>query len=217
LDTHEKTSLLLERGADTASCSEVGESCLQLVLGLKFTKDAFSAYQENEFKDILMCIVTAGGDVYAADEDGMTVSQTACQYGHEELWREVLAECGYNPGEVFSLEGDFGRSNFREHRRMGVFAAATPNVRSTKLSFKEYGQQRKSLDCVRKVYCREKADFWAVQRECYNFWDTYFETSDTEDYYEWGSVDDERYNDDETAAGYPELLHNGVPWQIVFC
>jgi hypothetical protein len=149
---HEKIFLLLERGADTASCSKFGESCLQLVLSLKITKTVFSAYQEDEFKDILMCIVTAGGDVYAANKRGTTVSKTACQRGHEELWREVLAECGYNPDEVFSLEDDFGHSYFREHHGMGVFAAATPNVRSTKLSFKEYGQQRKSLDCVRNVY-----------------------------------------------------------------
>lgn len=41
-----------------------------------------------------MCIVIAGGNVYAANEKGTTVSRAVCQHGHEELWREVLAECG---------------------------------------------------------------------------------------------------------------------------
>jgi hypothetical protein len=79
---------------------------------LKFTKDAFSACQENELKDILMFIVTAGGDVYAADEQGTTVSRAACQHGHEELWREVLGECDYNPDEVFSLQCSRYRNNY---------------------------------------------------------------------------------------------------------
>jgi hypothetical protein len=51
-----------------------------------------------------MCIATAGGGVYAAGEYGTTVSRAACQHGHEELWRDVLAQCVHNPDEVFSLQ-----------------------------------------------------------------------------------------------------------------
>src|ERR1700738_3026682 len=99
LHMNEKIFLLLRRGADTAARDNDGETCLHLVLMLDadMEKDNFRAYQEDEFKDILMCMVTAGVDLSACDMCGKTASQTAVQHGHEELWREVLAECGYDP------------------------------------------------------------------------------------------------------------------------
>jgi hypothetical protein len=202
LDLHEKIFLLLGRGADVAARGSSGETCLHMVLKLNadMTKYDFRNYQEEEFRDILMCMVTAGADVYASDKDEHTVSQVACMSGCEELWREVLAECGYNPDSVFSIEHDFNPKGFQKYPGIGVFSATAPVVRSTKLSFKEYSQQRKSLDCVQKVYSREDIDINAIRREAVQFWESINESSDSEDY-EWVSVEeddnDQRYEEDD--------------------
>ena len=200
LDLHEKIFLLLGRGADVAARDSSGETCLHIILKLNadMTKYDFRNYQEEEFRDILMCIVTAGADVYASDKDEHTVSQVACMSGREELWREVLAECGYNPDSVFSIKHDFNPKGFQKYPGIGVFSATAPVVRSTKLSFKEYSQQRKSLDCVQKVYSREDIDINAIRREAVQFWESINESSDSEDY-EWVSVeeDDNDQRDEE--------------------
>jgi hypothetical protein len=49
-----------------------------LKLNADMTKYDFQNYQEEEFRDILMCMATAGADVYASDRDEHTVSQVAC-------------------------------------------------------------------------------------------------------------------------------------------
>jgi hypothetical protein len=241
-EVHEKIFLLLGRGADISLYNKFGESCLQIVLQLRLNMYRHLDYQE-EYKDILMCMVTAGASVYTSDKLGWTASQTACEYGHEELWREVLAECGYDPDEVFSLEDDFcqehsGRGvcaecgydpdgafslnhDIQKHPGMGVFAAMPLKVRPWKLSFKEYGRQRKSFDCVRRVYNREEAYYHVKWEEQRLFWETYVELSDSEDD-EWASFNDDEYIDmaalysDDMTTTYPKLLHNGVPWQIAF-
>lgn len=201
LDLHEKIFLLLERGADIATLNNYGETCLHSVLGFyaDMGNKEFQRHQEEELKDILMCMVTAEVDVYASNNHGRTVSQLACKYGHEELWREVLAKCGFDPDKVFSIENDFNAMG--NHPGMVAFSVAAPDVRSTKLSFQEYGRQRKSLDCVKKVYSREDVDMKKVWREREEFWDSIVESSDSEDY-EWVSVEDDDGDDgDEDEDG----------------
>jgi len=218
LGLHEKVFLLLERGADITARNHFGESCLHVVLQFRadMTKPTlfeYLAYEEEEFKDILMCMVTAGADVYASNWHGKTVSHIACEYGYEELWREVLAECGYNPDEVFSLENEFG-TDFRKYPGVRVFSTTAPVVRSTKLSFKEYGRQRKSLDCVRKVYSCEETGILEVWRDRSEFCEAGLESSDSEND-EWVSRVKRRRREDRRKNAmkvrYPELLHNGVP------
>ena len=206
LDMHEKVFLILERGACVAARDRYGRSCLHLVLGFNANmKRGFAAYQEEEFKDILMCMVTAGADVFASDDCGRTASQTAVMYGHEELWREVLTECGYDPDAVFCLKHEFDciKDNLsigvnycccQEIRGARAFSTATPVVRSIKLSFTEYSRQRKLLDCVQKVYSREERDIKKIWRDCDEFWGSIAESSDSEDY-EWVSVEED--DDDE--------------------
>jgi hypothetical protein len=202
-DLDEKVFLLLERGADISARDRSGDTCLSVVLQLlrDMTKDKFSAYQEEEFKDILMCMITAGADVYASDQGGMTVSQTACIFGQEELWREVLAECGYDPDEVFSIENEFRPMGFQSCPGERVFSTVAPYVRPTKLSFKEYSEQRKLLDCVKKVYSREYVDSSVVGQECREFWESVIESSDSEDY-EWAS--DMGEDEDDTDEVYSD-------------
>jgi hypothetical protein len=210
LDLHEKIFLLLGRGTDVAARGDSRETCLHMVLKFDadITKLNFRNYQEEEFKDILMCMVTAGADVYASDKDEHTVSQIACMSGCEELWREVLAECGYNPDSVFSIEHDFNPKGFQKCPGIGVFSAAAPVVRSTKLSFKEYSQQRKSFDCVQKVYSREDIDIRAIWQESDQFWESINENSDSEDY-DWVSIEEDDNDqgdeeDDEDEYGMEE-------------
>lgn len=201
LHLHEKIFLFLQHGAEVHARSPDGLNCLHWVLTFTsdLTKEKFRVYQEQELKDVLMCMVTSGVNVFASDNNGMTVSQVACGSGHEELWREVLSECGYDPDEVFCLEDDFnwwfeGNEKFPG---MSVFPAISPNVRPTKLSFKEYSQQRKSLECVQKVYNPEFIDIGEVYRESDEFWESINESSDSEGY-EWVSDDgDEEEDEDE--------------------
>lgn len=230
LHMSEKTFLLLDRGADITTRDLDGKTCLHYVLmcDADMGKEEFRAYDESEFKDILMCMVTAGADLAACDVYGKTISQTAIEYGHEGLWREVIALCGYNPDEVFSIEHDFCHNDFQKQPGMGVFTSATPNVRLAKLSFEEYRQQRKSLSCVRKAYSRQEVDVQAELNEAFDFWETYIETSDSEDY-EWVNVPHNHPRIKHKKAqrkkrgfkltipnGCPKLLHDGVLWKIAF-
>jgi hypothetical protein len=173
------------------------------------TRHKFRVYQEQEFKDILMCMVTAGADVFTSNWERRTVSQFACIHGHEEIWREVLSECGYDPDTVFRLENDFWsrlplfwpgtRSKIAAEN---VFSTTAPVVRPTKLSFKEYSRQRRSLECVQKVYSSEEIDIQDLWRERDEFWGSILEGSDSEDYESVSSEEDfadDRY--DETENG----------------
>jgi hypothetical protein len=93
-------------------------------------------------KDALMCLVTAGADVYACDKFGESVSEAAYKGGFEDLWIEVLAECGYDPEPFLQcLDHHYRRKN----PGLGAFARIVPKVRPTRFSFAEYGKQRKSL------------------------------------------------------------------------
>jgi hypothetical protein len=143
LDFGEKIFLLLQRGADIRITNHYGDTCLHIILGSRHARWISDRCYREELKDILMCMVTAGADVFASNRKGETISQAACWNGHVDLWREVLGECGYDPGEVFCPENCFDGE--WEFPGMGVFSAMTSNARSTKLSFSEYGQQRNPI------------------------------------------------------------------------
>jgi hypothetical protein len=109
----EKFAFLLNKGADVYFQDENGNTCLHLVL----TYDKICAsqltgsgvYNEQEFKTILMAMIAAGADIEAFNNFGQTPSDVACLYDHEEIWIQVLAACGYDPWEVFSLENEWLR------------------------------------------------------------------------------------------------------------
>jgi hypothetical protein len=52
-------------------------------------------------------MITAGADIYAINEDEMTVWDIAHAEGHGQIWAEVLETCGYNADKV-SQEDDAG-------------------------------------------------------------------------------------------------------------
>jgi hypothetical protein len=154
-NTNEKINLLLERGADVMIRNKLEMNCLHLIFdSVRISNDIISSY-EAEMKDTLMCLVTAGADVYACDKFGESVSEAACKGGFEDLWIVVLAECGYDPEPFLQcLDHHYRRKN----PGLGAFARIVPQVRSTRLSFAEYGKQRKSLP----VISQERVDDFEV-------------------------------------------------------
>ncbi len=175
----------------------------------------FSRYSREDFKDSLMLLVTAGADVYAIDKFGYSVSDIACSNGHEEIWIEVLAECGYNPEEVFSLEEDYPKLQEQFGRGvpgLGVFSTMAPAVRATRLSFAEYSHQRKALSCVRKIELEERNySRWEKEREAWQASKIVLE-DDSDDYEEEESEDEEVVydtEDDEEIYGSDEEEMDG--------
>lgn len=73
-----------------------------------------------------MVFITAGADVYATNDDDITPSMIALEYGREDEWIEALELCGYEPEEVFT----------------SCIHHPTQGPQTSKLSFQEYCQQR---------------------------------------------------------------------------
>lgn len=90
-----------------------------------------------------MAMVTAGADVHAVDNNGISPSDYACYYDHVELWVQVLAACGYNPMEVFDIEYISSRLGVG----MLTFFTREVPIRATKLSFEEYYAYKESTGC----------------------------------------------------------------------
>jgi hypothetical protein len=109
-----------------------------------------------------MALITAGADVKAIDNGGMTPSDIACRFGHEEVWIQALAKCGYDPWQVFTLENESLHDYFPG---MGIFLAAAPSVRPTKLSILGFSEQLEVLkdpgipDIDRNSWIYVPADF----------------------------------------------------------
>jgi hypothetical protein len=180
----------------------------------------YDFYREHEFKSILMSMVAAGADIYAEDKYGLTVSELACRFDHEEVWIEVLAQCGYDPRAGFSLHESY--NYFRDFVGMGVFSTVVPVIRPTKLSFPEYCEQQKSIfrpppqpqgpwmydeEYKYRQYLLENLS----DSEDYETDDEGFDTEDEELYSEDGRIqDDERsqsgsYNEDEEREFFYDL------------
>jgi hypothetical protein len=139
---NEKIYLLLDRGAEVRVRDGYGWNCLhQIFISLRFRNDVVSPCWV-QIKDALMCLVTAGADVYACDISGRSVSETACEAACEELWIEVLAECGYDPDPIIQR---LDHHYHRENAGLGTFATIFPEIRSTRLSFAEYRKRRRPL------------------------------------------------------------------------
>lgn len=136
----EKIYLLLKRGAEVRVRDKDKSNCLHLIFdSLLIGEYSIFPYMD-ESKDALMCLVTAGADVDACNKSGESVSEAAFKASFEGLWIEVLAECGYDPEPFLRcLDHHYHRKN----PGFGAFAAKVPKVRSARLSFAEYGKQRK--------------------------------------------------------------------------
>jgi hypothetical protein len=138
----EKFKFLFKNGADVQFYDDNGNTCLHLIL----TYDKVSVlqligsavYNEAEFQSILMAMINAGADVEAYNWFGQTASDIACLYDHEELWIQVLAACGKNPWEVFSLDNEW----LRRYSGINIFSA----MGVPKFSFEGRHAHRESID-----------------------------------------------------------------------
>lgn len=190
----EKVFLLLERGADVRARDRWGSNCLHMIFKAHSVSNFHFSYTTPKVKDALICLVTAGADVDACDKWGRSVSEFACEASLEELWIEVLAECGYDPEPFLQCLGHYYR---RENAGLGVFSTVVPKVRSTRLSFAEHGKQRKSLPCSSK----EITD-----------WKAYFKSRD-----EWIELlIDEEFEDEDDGDGEVDIYstQHGAEWWL---
>jgi hypothetical protein len=148
-------------------------------------------------------MITAGAEVDACDQEGESVSGLVCQTDLEGFWISLLAECGYDPKPFLQYLDIYYQE---KNPGFGVFAGIVPIVRSYKLSFVEYGEQRKS-----RVLCTE-----AERREDYfNWYERQEENIEWEIFLDF--VEEQSNSDDETIYGGDEDLYSteqGVEWWL---
>lgn len=103
----EKAILFLNRKADISCRDEIGDTVLHTFLKCErlHEKESRSQIHSGRMwmwdvslkapKDLLMVFITAGADVYAANDNGETPSMVASEYQREDEWIEVLELCGW--------------------------------------------------------------------------------------------------------------------------
>ena len=112
-----------------------------------------------ETKDIVMLMITAGADVYAVNNAGESVSDTAHLFGHSQLWAECLEACGYDVDEV----------HHGTNIDVGLSSAVDPQYtshsseRTSKLSFADYLKFRKVFSPATEIIDLEDAENERVQ------------------------------------------------------
>ena len=137
----DKIALLLARGADVSQRDSEGNSCLHIAMKWAPRVRLNTFQPQNELRDILTLMITAGADIYAINEGGTTVSQVAHAEGHYQILVEVLETCGYDADKVsqkYELrDADHGWSSAIE-----TSGDKPPAEWSSKLSFAAYFAQR---------------------------------------------------------------------------
>jgi hypothetical protein len=188
----EKFHFLLKRGADVNFRDWAGATCLHLIL-VKSHSDP-NEYNEPYFVSVLMAMITAGADINAVEDCGLTISDYVCLFNHEEIWIQVLAECGYDPWEVFTLENKY----LRQYPGIDVFSAAKVTTRLRKLSFEEYFSHR---DSIKDVETLRHDDDWEAKTDG-EIKAIYGEDKDSSDECdecdEYGDIDSFEWNDGST-------------------
>lgn len=156
IDISDKIALLLCRGADVSRRDQVGNNCLHLAMDYfplvapsqVHSKGEYARIirQHLELEDILMLLVTAGADVYAIDDFGISISEVAINRGHQKLWETVLTSCGYDIDEVIEpIDSVEGHSSSVDR----MFPCKSVRRSEPKLSFADYlrirGEKRSSF------------------------------------------------------------------------
>lgn len=113
----EKVLYWLRRGANVKIRGAGGETCLHLILRYYNDRSVWKwlqgaptwiQYCKNRREDaenILIALVNAGADVFACDDEGISVSEFAHDYYRTKLWVKVLKTCGKDPWEVLAKGG----------------------------------------------------------------------------------------------------------------
>jgi hypothetical protein len=202
----DKFHLLLKRGADVKLRDKNGSTCLHLLAYDKLRR--FLTYDENEFKSILVAMISAGADVRAINKYGLSVSDIACEHDHEEIWIEVLVTCGYDPWNVFSVGNNF----FRPFPGMHVFSTAEVIPRAIKLRLEEYYSRKEFFDNAElstergeNWKLRSKAEVLAICGDDDSATDSYYCSDGYSDKQSVESDDDRMIDDLETEGdGYSD-------------
>jgi hypothetical protein len=137
-----KIALLLSRGADPTLRDRFGNGLIHTALcsgKLSSTFDGLvTAVFNEELKDILMLLITAGADVVAVNDYGDCASDIAVHYGNWPEWEEALQECGYD------LKNVLKRGHGANEGQSTAIDFTTSVVKHSLLTFSEYLEIRKS-------------------------------------------------------------------------
>lgn len=155
-ETAEKISLLA-RGAHVNQKDSSGNICLHIVMDYSpLALQTNNLERQNELRDILMLMVTAGADIYAVNDEKQTVSDIAHRFGRYKIQTDILDTCGFGHQTVHRAhKADYGWSSAvdqAESRRRAEYTLL--------LSFSDYLEQRK-LD----ARCRVVEDFEYLNAE----------------------------------------------------
>jgi hypothetical protein len=188
----DKAILLLNRKADISCRDYNGDTVLHTVLKCSRLHEDLS-YKKAERagggarwiqsledpKDLLIVFITAGVDVYAANNDGKTPSMVAREHGRDEEWIEALELCGYNAKEV--LSDPYPKDCTRKYQK-------------SKLSFEEYCQQRQKRPRFEEFH-PVNDEFGSSDEEGSMVEDSY--TDDTEYADDNGYADEDGHEDED--------------------
>lgn len=140
IDIVKKAVLLLKHGADISVPDFDGCTVLHTIIGCvrydqsplaRPGRDVRQRIQSlHEPKEFLIASITAGANVYAINDDGLTPSMYARTYHREMEWLEALKSTGYNPEEVVAHSDPDSHDCSRPHQ-------------VSRLSFEEYLQREK--------------------------------------------------------------------------
>ena len=183
----EKTILLLRRGANPNAIDHTGDTCLHSIMTCGNVRDVdcvdtlvwygqirYQARRRKDVKDLLMLLVLAGADVNAVNDDGESVTDVAEEFGHSQLWREVLDECGFSLnfsyGSAANLPSHTGWSSSVDYK-IPSRSALLPDRDATCLTFEGYVAKRKEIFESDISYAEFREDVEAMFRseEVYEF------------------------------------------------
>lgn len=139
-ETAEKVALLLSRGADVNQRDASGNTCLHIVMDYSpLALEINDCERQNELRDILTLMITAGADICALNDEKQTPSDIAHRFRHYNIWTEVLDTCGFSNHSVHqAYKADYGWSSAVDQSDSRRAAEFTP-----KLSFPDYLEQRR--------------------------------------------------------------------------
>jgi hypothetical protein len=199
-----KVALLLSRGADPTLHDRFGNSLIQRTLLSGKRSSTFdglvTADFNEELKDILMLLITAGADVLAVNDGGHCASDIAVRYGNRSEWEEALQECGYDLKEVLKCRH---RENEGQSTAIDFTTSA---VNHSLLTLSEYLEIRKSRQLHLEVAPEENYKE-AYERYYNSVVPDEYRTMDLQDDSVWETEDDEEYEeyeddvDDELDSG----------------
>jgi hypothetical protein len=143
--------------------STFGNSCLHLVMNYPQPAGLRSLEYRDGLSDTLTLMVTAGADVYALNDDGISVSAIANRCRNSRVWSEALETCGYDMYKVLQINNAGCGWSSAVDDLYGKLAAEM----ISKLLFAGYFEQReekRKASCrVKEIFDHEDAEEWWVR------------------------------------------------------